>query len=282
MRFRNEKFSGPPDLRYIEHGSTRLPNLLLLHGVTRCAADFQPLFEFLQPHWRIIALNQRGHGGSQFAKSYLVTDYVADAVRLVQHMSQDIVVFGHSLGAMVAAAVAAQVPQRVHAVVLEDPPFHSMGRNIAGSAWEAQFRGMLAAISRHSDVEALTDALAEIALPGPEGSSVRLGELRPRSALSWSAKCLAQIDPQVLRPIIEGQWLDGFDPVEVAQCIQCPVTLLQADPIAGGALSHEEASQFRQAACRCQFEFFEGNGHLLHWQQPERIAQLLGRMLPLG
>lgn len=76
-----------------------------------------------------------------------------------------LVLFGHSLGAMVAAAVAAEVPDRVRAIILEDPPFHTLGNRIEGSAWQAQFIGMQEIARRGGSVEDITDALAEIRLP---------------------------------------------------------------------------------------------------------------------
>ena len=55
------------------------PVLLMLHGVTRCGADWEPLLPALVEHWKVIALDQRGHGTSPRAGSYLVTDYIAAA-----------------------------------------------------------------------------------------------------------------------------------------------------------------------------------------------------------
>lgn len=131
----------PLQVRSIERGSG--PSLLLLHGVTRCGEDWQPLMPALSAHWKVITVDQRGHGESPRGRGYLVADYIADAVRLVRdELSTPLVIFGHSLGAMVAAAVAAELPQWVRGIVLEDPPFHTMGNRITGSLWQSQFIGM--------------------------------------------------------------------------------------------------------------------------------------------
>jgi pimeloyl-ACP methyl ester carboxylesterase len=86
---------------------------------------------------------------------------------------------------MVAAAVAAEVPDRVRAIILEDPPFHTLGNRIEGSAWQAQFIGMQEIARRGGSVEDITDALAEIRLPSGGGCH-RLGERRDRASLAWS------------------------------------------------------------------------------------------------
>jgi pimeloyl-ACP methyl ester carboxylesterase len=250
------------------------PVLLLLHGVTRCGADWEPLLPALAAHWKVIALDQRGHGTSPRAGSYLVTDYVADVVRFVQEETADpVVIFGHSLGAMVAAAVAAELPDRVRSIILEDPPFHTMGNRIAGSAWQAQFTGMREAARKRGSVEEITDALADIRLPASGGGFKRLGELRDRASLAWSAQCLSQLDLELLTPVIEGSWLDGYDFPSLLSGLNCPTLLLQADPSAGGALTDADAESLKSIVSDCQHVRFPSCGHNLHRDRPESVLR---------
>lgn len=273
MNFTTRDFRGKPALHFAEGPATG-PTLLLLHGVTRCWRDWEPLLPALTREWRVIALDHRGHGGSGRAESYRVTDFAADAVRFVrEETAAPLVILGHSLGAMVAAAVAAEVPQFVRGVVLEDPPFHTMGNRIEGTAWQAQFAGMRVAARRGGTVEGLADALADIRLPAPGGAFKRLGELRDRASLRWSAECLTHLDPEVLTPVIEGYWLDGFDVAGILSRIRCPVLLLQADPAAGGALTATDADEVAAALPSCQRVRFPGAGHQLHRDLPEAVLR---------
>jgi pimeloyl-ACP methyl ester carboxylesterase len=176
---------------------------------------------------------------------------------------------------MVAAAVAAALPERVGAVILEDPPFHAMGRHIHESLWQAQFLGMREVARRGGSFEAIADGLAEIPLPFPGGVTRRLGEFRDRASLLWSAECISQMDPEVLTPVVEGRWLAGYDELEIARRIRCPVRLLQGDLSAGGALSDREAELFASAVPACRIEKFPGIGHLPHWFAPERVAAII-------
>lgn len=282
MSLATRVFPSQPTLSFGE-GSGSGPVLLLLHGVTRCWRDWDPLLPLLADRWRVLAVDFRGHGESEHAKSYLVSDYVADTGRFVRdHIGGPVVIHGHSLGAMVAAAVAAEFPQYVSGVVLEDPPFHTMGDRIHGTAWQAQFSGMRAAALRRGSVDQLAAELADIALPMPDGRTRRLGEMRDANAIRWSASCLAKLDPEVLSPLIEGRWLDGYDPVEVALRVRCPAHLLQADRSAGGALSDEDARDFLNALHDCRHERFAGAGHLLHWQHPQRVADAVNTFLRGG
>jgi hypothetical protein len=264
----------PPTIRLHRTNCGAGPVLLLLHGVTRCGADWEPLLPALAKHWKVIALDQRGHGTSPRAGSYLVTDYIADVVRFVQEETADpVVLFGHSLGAMAAAVVAAELPDRVRGIILEDPPFHTMGNRIAGSAWQAQFTGMREAAQKHGSVEEITDALADIRLPASGGAFKRLGELRDRASLAWSAECLSQLDPEVLTPVIEGHWLDGYDFPDALSRVRCPTLLLQADPSAGGALTDADAESLKSIISTCQHVRFPGCGHNLHRDRPESVLQ---------
>lgn len=254
--------------------------MLLLHGVTRCARDWEQWLPRLANEWRIFALDQRGHGGSGRAESYLVTDYVADVVHFVrQEIAAPVVIVGHSLGAMIAAAVAAELPEFVRAVVLEDPPFHTMGERIHGTAWQAQFVGMQAVARRGGSVEELTDALAEIRLPAHGGGFRRLGDLRDRASLGWSAECIAQLDPEVLTPVIAGRWLKGYDRADVFARIRCPVLLLQADPRAGGALMDDDVQLALRSIGYCRHVHFDGATHQIHRERPEEMLRAVGEFV---
>lgn len=278
MSIRVRRSRGEPSLLVAE-GDTNGPPLLLLHGVTRAHADWSNVLGRLGRSWRVIAPDQRGHGCSARASRYLVVDYVADAVRIIRdEIGEPVTILGHSLGAMVAAGVAAEAPDIVRAVVLEDPPFHAMGRRIAGTVWHTQFTAMREIARRGGSVESLTAALAGILLPRPGGGTVRLGELRAPEAIRRSAECLATLDHDLLTPVIEGRWLDGYDPSAIARAIRCPVRLLQADPAAGGALADDACGAFADDAVDCTVERFAGIGHQIHQSEPERVCEAVDRV----
>jgi len=256
------------------------PPLLFLHGVVRCGWDFSPLFEALAGQWQIQALDLRGHGQSERAESYLVTDYSRDvAGYLRRHAEEPVVLCGHSLGAMVACAAAAAVPEKVRAVVLEDPPFHTLGRRIRETPFHALFRGMQAvALGNDQPVDVLARELAEIRLPTRDGrGEVRLGDLRDEEQLRWSAQCLQPLDPAVLTPVVEERWLDGYDLETLLPQVRCPALLLAADEAAGGMLTPADAETAAALLPQCTRVDFPGVGHQIHGTQP---AAMLQAMLP--
>ena len=95
--------------------------LIALHAHLMEALTFAPLATALSPHWRMIALDQRGHGHSNHAPTYRRSDYLGDIAALFAHLGlQAAVLLGNSLGGANAYQFAAHHPERVRALVVED------------------------------------------------------------------------------------------------------------------------------------------------------------------
>jgi esterase len=86
------------------------------------AATFAPLAAVpLAPHWRVIALDQRGHGHSSHAPTYQRSDYIGDLEALFAHLNlPQAVLLGSSLGGVNAFQFAARNPGQVSALIIED------------------------------------------------------------------------------------------------------------------------------------------------------------------
>lgn len=261
-----------------EHG----PPLLFFHGVTRRWQSFVPLIPALAPRWHLHLLDHRGHGKSGRANGdYLVTDYVRDAVAFIeQQFSEPVVLYGHSLGAMVAAAVAAAIPQQVRGVVLEDPPFGTMGSRISQTILLSYFAGVQLFAGSELPVQEIARQLAEtrLSIPG-QTMSVKLGDTRDPASLHFTARCLKQLDRDVLSPIVAGHWLDGFDWQALVAKVTCPTLLLQADSTAGGMLTEEDAVTTERLMANCCRVTLPNTGHLIHWLRTETCLQLVNSFL---
>src|SRR4051812_7169126 len=228
---------GDASLHYAR-GPSAGPPLLFLHGVLRCWQDFLPIIVPLMSRWHVHALDFRGHGRSSPRPGrYRVVDYVEDATAFLRHgCDEPAVIYGHSLGAMVALAVAGG-PQAecVKALVLEDPPFDTVGPRIGETVFLSQFRGMQPFAGSTCSVAEIARGMAEIQLITPgTGRVLRFGDVRDTISLRFSARCIRQVDPQVFEPLIAGQWLEGYNLDAILSGVRCPVLLLQGDMAAGG------------------------------------------------
>ncbi|MGW6405479.1 alpha/beta fold hydrolase [Streptomyces sp. NPDC055134] len=121
MRGMREFFiAGEQRFSYLDFGGPGVP-LLAFHGHYNEASAFEMLAETLAPRWRVIALDQRGHGESDRASSYERDDYVADIEAFHRHLGLGrVFVLGHSLGGVNAYQYAARHPGQVTALVIED------------------------------------------------------------------------------------------------------------------------------------------------------------------
>lgn len=275
-----------------ESNSNSLPTVVFLHGVLRNWRSFYPLLKALRGQANLVSIDFRGHGGSDpNPNAYSVANYVEDAVRLLESLPNPVILYGHSLGAMVALATAAQIPKRIEAAILEDPPFSTMGGRLLNTPLLTYFQGVEAVVqneaiyaasqreSNHSEarIQRLHDAFSDIAVATrPDGSIVRVRDQRDVLSRKFSAEGLARLDPHVLAPITAGQWLNGYDLDSFLQSIQSKVVLLRADSACGGMLTSDEADHIIQRlGGLCEPIYFPGVGHSLHWAKPRELTELV-------
>lgn len=115
--------SGNLRLSYLDFGGDSERVLVMLHGYMANARSFSELAVCFKD-WRVIALDQRGHGWSDHpaGKEYTRDDYVKDILNLVHLVlgGQPVTILGHSLGGLNAYQFAARYPELVNAVIVED------------------------------------------------------------------------------------------------------------------------------------------------------------------
>ncbi len=238
--------------------------ILFLHGVTRRAETFAPITGTLGEHYHLHQHDFRGHGESPRRGPYRVIDYVEDAVDFLDIVPQQrVFVYGHSLGAMVAAALAVRRPKRVTGVVLEDPPFHTMGSRINDSPLGSYFSALRGLAGSQTPIAELARELAELRYGSAR--TIRCGDTRDATTLRFSASCLRRLDPAVLDPIADGSWLDGYDQAEIFKGLVSPALVLQADPEMGGMLTDQDAEALVKSAADATVVRMRGAGHALHW-----------------
>jgi pimeloyl-ACP methyl ester carboxylesterase len=126
-RYRDELFTVRDGLRlhYRDYpGDAARRVLLCLHGLTRNARDFGEFAERYSPRFRVIALDFRGRGMSDYdplPARYTPLTYAADAIELLDHLGVEKAVFvGTSLGGLVTMTMAAMAPERIAAAILND------------------------------------------------------------------------------------------------------------------------------------------------------------------
>jgi pimeloyl-ACP methyl ester carboxylesterase len=105
--------------------STRMgaPNLVLLHGYSGHARSWDAFAAAMTDRYRVLALDQRGHGESAWAPAdrYGIDDMADDLEAFVQALGlKDFTLLGLSMGGMVAIEYAGRRPQALAACVIVD------------------------------------------------------------------------------------------------------------------------------------------------------------------
>jgi len=114
LRLHYRDYEGPRDK----------PPILCIPGLTRNARDFEPVADRYAGEWRIIAVDLRGRGLSDYdpdPSRYSPRFYVADILKLLdQEGIADAVLFGTSLGGICTMLLASTDADRIAGAMLND------------------------------------------------------------------------------------------------------------------------------------------------------------------
>lgn len=122
VKHRNARINGL-DLHWLEAGPAEAPPICFLHGGAAHAHWFDGVIPSFVDRFRVISLDQRGHGASAWATppAYATQDFAGDLLALMEHLGwARMALVGHSMGGHNSMAFAAWHPERVSALVVVD------------------------------------------------------------------------------------------------------------------------------------------------------------------
>ncbi|MEZ5742928.1 MAG: alpha/beta hydrolase [Sphingomonadaceae bacterium] len=103
---------------------TGRPPIVCLPGLTRNVRDFEELAARLAGNWRVICIENRGRGDSEYAKdaaTYTPQHYVEDLIALLDEQGiERFVAFGTSLGGLMTFILAMIAPGRIAGAMIND------------------------------------------------------------------------------------------------------------------------------------------------------------------
>lgn len=112
----NVELSGDPEAQPV----------VLLHALGDRAEDWSTVTAALAGRFRVVAMDLRGHGSSGRPGTYTFELMRDDVIAVLDALDlHDVILVGHSMGAVVAYLIAQAQPDRVGRLVIEDapPPF---------------------------------------------------------------------------------------------------------------------------------------------------------------
>ena len=110
-------------LHYVDWGGDSGQTMLLLHGFMGCARVWDALAKRFRSRYRVIALDQRGHGESEWSEdlAYTLDDHFSDIAGFIEHLDPGpLIIVGHSMGGRNALFYSVCFPEKVDRLVLVD------------------------------------------------------------------------------------------------------------------------------------------------------------------
>ena len=250
-------------LHYVEWGNEGAPPLVLLHGLTSHARSWDHLARALCDRFRIVALDQRGHGDSAWPAdhSYRTEDYVADLAAFVEAPGfARFALVGLSMGAHNAIAFAAAHPRRVtHLVAIDIPPMFNRPPQPADGQPPRVFASVEEAFqhARSLNPRPREDVQRERVRWGLKERTDGRFELKydPDAPRHWQPADLWQALPQ----------------------IPCPTLIIRGAE--SQVLSAEVAERMAAAFPKARLETVEGSGHPVPLDRPEDLERLVREFL---
>ena len=98
--------------------------VLCMHGLTRNSADFAGLAQHLSENYRVVSVDNRGRGRSEYDSNianYTPVTYVQDMFTLLAELDIDrVILCGTSMGGLMSFMMAAMQPERVQGIIIND------------------------------------------------------------------------------------------------------------------------------------------------------------------
>ena len=268
-------------LRALAWGDEGAPALLALHGWLDNAGSYAHLAPLLSDRWQVIALELPGHGHSDHLPAgmhYHFVDYVRAVLAAVDVLQlSNYRLLGHSLGAGIAALVAAATPERVDRLLLiegigpiADDGHHTLRRFRDALTSSATGRSLRAFASIEQAISARTIASG---VPAAQARPIVERGLR-ETPEGWRWRS----DPRLNRP--SPLRLPEDQVRALLRGIESPTALLLAEP----ATPYLPRAQMdERAACvnRIDVSTLQG-GHHLHLEHPDVVATWARRHLDGG
>jgi deazaflavin-dependent oxidoreductase (nitroreductase family) len=295
---------GDVDLCYVEGPDNGAP-LVLLHAQFMDWFDYSRVLPALSLRFHVYDVDYPGHGGTGTPSDYPMTaDRIgADlATFLTQVVGEAAYVTGNSSGGLLAAWLAANRPELVRAVVLEDPPLFAseyprIRRTIADRAFATSAKAV-----REGGVDDFLSYwidnssafFARYVFPGAgrvlgwavdefhrarPGEPVDLGVI-PNDTVRLMLRGMSRYDPRFGAAFHDGTWNRGFDHAEALSRIACPALLVQAefsvtdDGVLAGAMTREDAERAMSLLARGSYRKVDA-GHVIHLEAPQTFVELV-------
>ena len=257
---------------YVEWGDHAGRPILFLHGGGQTCRTWDVVCHELSQEYRCIAVDQRGHGDSEWSyeSDYRVEAYAADVAALVDALNlAPLVIVGMSLGGIAGLHYALDRPKALAGFVAVDVgpwvnveaslPIREFMQEVAGLDQLEQFVDAALRLNPRRDARLLRHSLWHNLRPCPDGRLIWKTDLRRRG--DRLAVVTAAFGP--LRERIAN--------------LRCPTLVVRGAD--SRILGEEDARRFAQAIPNGRWIAIDGAGHSVQGDQPKALVEALRAFL---
>jgi N-formylmaleamate deformylase len=253
-------------INYYRTGGEK-PPIIMLHGFSDNALCWNRVPVYLELEYDVILLDARGHGSSGLAEDGASPEIQAqDVIRVIQELNlKQPVLIGHSMGAHVAALVAAQTPKAIRGVALCDPPWRDSSNHTAPDTKALETR----------DWKNWIEDLKSKPLDEVISLGKKMHPTWDESEFFQWARAKQQIKMETVEWIISSPTLYA----EIVKKISCPGLLITADPQLGAIVTPAVAEQVSKLWRKVKVVHIPAAGHNIHREQLTYYMDALNRFL---
>ena len=256
---------GGLSIHFTDWGDVSSPPLVLLHGLSGHARTWDHNAAVLSERYRVLALDQRGHGDSGWAGDYGSSAMAGDLLAFLDVLRLDVITLvGLSMGGIVSFVFAAQHPERVRRLAVLD-----IGPEIAAAGATNVATTMAAQNTFSSEDEAF--ALARAANPRPTDAAIRhrlAHNLRPLpdGTLTYKYDTALRIPRAIFDHTSAELW-------NCWRAVSCPVLLIRGDD--SDILAEETAERMIAENANASLVTIPDCGHSITLERPEALQKVL-------
>ncbi len=291
---------GSANICYTE-GPDNGPALLLMHAQMMDWFDYSRVLPELSESFHIYDVDYNGHGLTTAPSDSMNANYIGNdlATFMETVIKEPAFVTGNSSGGLLTVWLAANKPELVKAILLEDPPLFSseyprVKQTIAYRSFttchnyieDGEDDFLLYWLENSSDF--IENYAGENALPLLTSSINIYREANPGEPVELPVPVMLRMiirgmscfDPYFGNAFYDGTWNEGFDHAEALQKIECPTLLLQAnyetldDGTLDGAMDQDDADLAMSLLSDGHYQKIDAS-HVVHLDKPDEFIQIL-------
>lgn len=246
---------GRVKLEYVEKGNAKGIPVIFLHGITDSWHSFESVLQYLPANIHAFAISQRGHGDSERpADGFLPKDFADDVAAFIREKKLGpVIIAGHSMGGFNAQQFAILYPKLTKGLVIIDS--------------DAGFRDNPGMNEFYQEVMKMKGSIDREYMDGFQKATLAI-PINPdyyETLVSEGMKCPVRVFQGALTGIME------TDLVKDLKKVSAPTLIFWGDKDAFCLRAGQDV--MKKNIKNSRLIIYEGTGHALHWEQPQRFVK---------